>query len=90
VDPLGVFPGGHQELAGELKADSEAGDEVGCGEGDQGCQLAVQCLGLGVEGPPAAGQVAQRGLDPGQQQSLGVAGQLEQVIDLGAQPQGSG
>ncbi len=40
-----------------------------------------------VERLPAAGQVAQGGLDAGQQQPIGVAGQSEEVVGLGAQPQ---
>src|SRR4029450_9636698 len=66
ADPLGVVPGGDQDLAGDLDADAEQVDQVGCGEPDEGGELPVEDLDLLVEGLPPAGQFAPGGLCPGQ------------------------
>jgi hypothetical protein len=58
VDAVGVVAGGDQELAGEFDADAVEFDEPWCGGADQGFDLAVERLDLGIEVLPAAGQVA--------------------------------
>jgi hypothetical protein len=83
ADAGGVVAGGDEELAGDLDADSVQFDEVGCGGLDDRFDLPVEGLDLLVEGLPAAGQVAQGGLDGGQEQSVGVVDQGEQVAGLG-------
>jgi hypothetical protein len=77
---------GHQELAGQLDTDAEESDELGCGEGDESLDLAVERFDLGVERLAAAGEIP-RALDASEEEPLRLAGQLQEVIDLGTKPQ---
>src|SRR5215212_997490 len=86
-DPVGVVAGGGEELAGDLDADPGQFDQCWGGDPDEALDLVVEGFDLGVERLPAAGQVSQCCLDPGQQQPIGIAGQNKEVFGVGTQPQ---
>jgi hypothetical protein len=50
-------------------------------------ELAVERFDLDVEGLPAAGEIPKGGLDAGEEEPLRLAGQLQEVIDLGTKAQ---
>lgn len=50
ADALGVVPGGHEELTGQLDPDTEQFGQLRRVEDDQGVQLVVEYLDLLVEG----------------------------------------
>lgn len=89
AEPFGVVAGGHVELAGQFDTDAEQLNKLGGGESDEVLDLPVECLDLLIEHFPAPGQVAQRGLDAGREETVGVVDERDQIVALGAQPQAS-
>ena len=63
AQPVGVVPGGDQQLPGDLGADPHQRDQAGRGRGHERAEFAVGLGDLGVERLDAGGQPAQRGLD---------------------------
>ncbi|NYF57317.1 hypothetical protein [Micromonospora purpureochromogenes] len=55
----GVVAGGDEELPGGVDADAGQGDQVGGYGGDEGGQVVVEVVDLGLEREPAAGEAAQ-------------------------------
>jgi hypothetical protein len=60
-----VVAGGHEELSGGVHADAEQGKQLRCDRRDQGGQVRVQVVNLGLQCLPAAGQCTERGLRGG-------------------------
>jgi hypothetical protein len=58
-EPVGVVPGGDQQLAGGLDPDAAAGQQQRGGLAGQGDEVRVERGQLGGQGLVAAGQVAQ-------------------------------
>ena len=56
--PVGVVPGGDQQLPGVVGGDSEQGGGARRRGGDQAAELGVQRADLGVQGEDAAGDVS--------------------------------
>ena len=65
AQPLGIVAGGDQQLAGGLDPDPGQGDQAGATAADQGLELGVELVELGLELLPAASQAPQAGLGGG-------------------------
>jgi hypothetical protein len=65
AQPLRVVAGADQQLAGGLDPDPGQGDQRGSGRGDQGLQLGVELVELGLELLPAPGHPPQGDLGGG-------------------------
>jgi hypothetical protein len=65
VQSVGVVAGGDEELSCGVDADAGECDEVGGHGGDEGGQVAVEVVDLGLKSEPAASEAAQGDLGGG-------------------------
>lgn len=85
ADPVTVISSGDQELAGDFDADAMKLEKLKGSRTDKRVNLLVQRLHLVVEGRPAPGQVSQGGLHSGEEQSILVLTQRDEVGSFRAQ-----